>query len=74
VLGVITHLITLYFHDHGPNFGSVALNGNGAIIFLLLAAIGLIIGEIVAVCYRAWLGAFVLPFAIALGLFVFGGL
>ena len=73
LVGVTTHFITLHFRDNGPTFGSLALNGNGAIVFLLLAPIGLIVGEIAAFRSRAWAGAVVLPFAIIGGLFVFGG-
>jgi hypothetical protein len=73
LVAVGTHFITLCFRDNGPNFGTIAFNGNGAIIFLLLAPIGMIVGEIVAFRSRAWAGAVVLPFAIIGGLFVFGG-
>jgi hypothetical protein len=74
LVGVATHFTTLYFRDNGPTFGSVAFNGNGAIIFLLLAPIGLIVGEAVAFRSRAWAGAVVLPFAIIGGMFAFGGI
>ncbi len=73
VFGIAVHFITVFFRDHGPVFGSVAFNGDGAIIFLLLAPIGLIVGEIVAFRSRAWLGMVLLPFAIGAGLFAFGG-
>ncbi len=65
--------MTIYFRDHGPSFGGFSLNGNGAIILLVLAPIALIIGEVYAVRNRAWLGVILLPVAIFFGVFVILG-
>jgi hypothetical protein len=64
VAGVATNNSALHLRDDGLEFGLVAL--------LLLAPLGLLVGEIVAICSRAWLGAVLLPIAIAVGLVFFG--
>lgn len=73
LFGLGLHVVTIYFRDHGPSFGGFSLNGNGAIIFLVLAPIALIIGEVFAVRNSAWLGVILLPVAIFLGVFVILG-
>jgi hypothetical protein len=73
LFGLGLHVVTIYFRDHGPSFGGFSLNGNGAIILLVLAPIALIIGEVYAVRNRAWLGVILLPVAIFFGVFVILG-
>jgi hypothetical protein len=73
LFGLGLHFVTIYFRDHGPSFGGFSLNGNGAIILLVLAPIALIIGEVYAVRNRAWPGVILLPVAIFLGVFVIMG-
>jgi hypothetical protein len=73
LFGLALHFVTVYFRDHGPSFDGIALNGNGAIVFLLLGLIALIIGEVYAVRNRAWLGVILLPIALFLGTFVILG-
>jgi hypothetical protein len=73
VAGIAVHFITVFFRDHGPLTGPYTFRGDGAIVFLLLAPICLIVGEIVAWRRRAWLAVALLPVAIVAGLFIFGG-
>lgn len=70
VFGIIVHGIVAYTRDHGPTLGSLSLGGNGAIALLLLAPIGVLIGEVFYARRRSWLGMAVLPLATVLGLFV----
>lgn len=62
--GAATNSSALHLRDDGLEFGLVAL--------LLLAPLGLLVGEIVAICSRTWVGAVPLPIAIALGVVVLG--
>ena len=73
LFGLAVHFVTVYFRDHGPSGPGWSLRGNGAIIFLFLAPIGLIVGELLCLRYRAWLGMALLPLAILAGLLVVAG-
>ena len=67
------HVVTVYFRPHGSSWNATSLRENGAIVFLLLAPLGLIAGEVLLARRRALLGMALLPFAIFLGLFVVAG-
>jgi hypothetical protein len=71
--GVAVRAVTVWFRDHGPAWGGVALDGNGALVFLLLAPLAILILEVV--CYRrgARLGMLLVPLAVLAGTFVLGG-
>jgi hypothetical protein len=73
VFGLVLHFVTIFFRDNGPEWDGFSLRSNGTVIFLLLAPIGLIVGEVLCARRRAWLGMVLLPFAIFLGLFVIVG-
>jgi|SRR6266571_6389367 hypothetical protein len=73
LFGLALHSLAVYLRDNGPSFDGISVKGNGATIVLPVAVIGLIIGEIVCIRRRAWLGVIVLPFAIFIGLFVIAG-
>jgi hypothetical protein len=70
VFGLIVHGIVVYARDRGPTLGALSLSGNGAIMLLLLAPIGVLFGEVFYARRRSWLGMAVLPIATVLGLFV----
>lgn len=55
IVGVVLHFVTLALRDHGPSFGNVALNGNGASILLVLDLLGIVIAEAICARRRAWL-------------------
>jgi hypothetical protein len=71
--GVAVRALTVWFRDHGPSWGSVALDGNGALVFLLLAPLAIVVLEVW--CYRrgARLGMLLVPLAVLAGTFVLGG-
>jgi hypothetical protein len=61
VAGALLHFLTLLLRDHGPSFGSIALNGNGASIVLVLDLLGILIAEAICVKRRTWLAMLLLP-------------
>ena len=73
LFGLAMHFFALFLRDNGPSFDSISFRGNGALIVLPIAILGLIIGEIVCIRARAWLAVVLLPFAIFIGLFVIAG-
>jgi hypothetical protein len=73
LFGLALHFLAVFLRDNGPSFDGISFRGNGALIILLVALLGLIIGEIVCVSRRAWLAVVLLPFAIFIGLFVVAG-
>jgi hypothetical protein len=73
LFGLAMHFLAVFLRDNGPSFDSISFRGNGALIILPVALLGLIIGEIVCVWRRAWLAVVLLPFAIYIGLFVIAG-
>ena len=73
LLGLAMHYLAVFLRDNGPSFDSISFRGNGALIILPVALLGLIIGEIVCVRRRAWLAVVFLPFAVYIGLFVIAG-
>ena len=73
LFGLAMHFLAVFLRDNGPSFDSISFRGNGALIILPVALLGLIIGEIVCVRRRAWLAVVLLPFAIYTGLFVVAG-
>ena len=73
LFGFAMHFIAVFLRDNGPSFDNISFRGNGALIILPVALIGLIIGEIVCIRRRAWLGVVFLPFAVYIGLFVIAG-
>jgi hypothetical protein len=73
VVGLAVHFIIVYFRDYGPSGSGFSLRGNGAIIFLLLAVVALVAGELWCYRRRAWLGMALLPVAMFLGIFVIAG-
>ena len=73
LFGLALHFLAVFLRDNGPSFDGISFQGNGAAIVLLVALLGLIIGEIICVRRRAWLAVVLLPFAIFIGLFVIAG-
>ena len=73
LFGLAMHFLAVYLRDNGPSFDGISFRGNGALIILPVALLGLIIGEILCVRRRAWLGVVLLPFAVFIGLFVVAG-
>ena len=71
--GITLYFLAVFLRDNGPSFNSISFRGNGALIILPVALLGLIIGEIVCVRRRAWLAVVLLPFAVYIGLFVVAG-
>jgi hypothetical protein len=70
LFGLVLHIVTVYFRDHGPTGTVYTLRGNGAIVFLLLAPVALLIGEVLYARRRRWLAMVLLPIGMFLGLFV----
>jgi hypothetical protein len=68
--GVAVRAVTVWFRDHGPAWDGVALNGNGALVFLLLAPLAILVFEVL--CYRrgARLGMVLVPPAVLAGTFL----
>jgi hypothetical protein len=58
---------------HEPAWGGVALHGNGALVFLLLAPLSILILEVVRDRRGAGLGMLLVPPAVLAGTFVLGG-
>jgi hypothetical protein len=73
LFGLALHFLAVFLRDNGPSFDGISFRGNGALIVLPVALLGLIIGEIICVRRRAWLAVVLLPFAIFIGLFVLAG-
>ena len=73
LFGLALHFLAVFLRDNGPSFDGISFRGNGALIVLPVALLGLIIGEIVCVSRRAWLAVVLLPFAIFIGLFIIAG-
>ena len=73
LFGLAMHFLAVFLRDNGPSFDSISFKGNGALIILPVALLGLIIGEIVCVRRRAWFAVVLPPFAIYTGLFVVAG-
>ena len=73
VFGVSLHFLAVLLRDHGPSGVGWSLQGNGATIVFLPALIALVVGEIYLARNRAWLATPLLPIALFLGLFSFGG-
>jgi hypothetical protein len=73
LFGLALHTLTAYTRDHGPTWGDYSLQGNGAVVLLLLAPVALLLGEAWCARRRAWLGMALLPLTIFLGLFVILG-
>ena len=73
LFGLGLHVVTAYLSDSGPSWDGYSLRGNGVLIFLPLLPLALIIGEVYAVCSKAWLGVILLPVALFLGMFVILG-
>jgi hypothetical protein len=73
LFGLTLHVLAMFLSDNGPSFDGISFRGNGALIVLPVALLGLIIGEIVCVRRRAWLAVVLLPFAVFIGLFIIAG-
>jgi hypothetical protein len=73
LFGLALHFLAVFLRDNGPSFDGISFRGNGALIVLPVALLGLIIGEITCVSRRAWLAVVLLPFAIFIGLFIIAG-
>jgi hypothetical protein len=73
LFGLTLHVLAVFLRDNGPSFDGISFRGNGALIVLPVALLGLIIGEIVCVSRRAWLAVVLLPFAVFIGLFILAG-
>ena len=73
LFGLAMHFLAVFLRDNGPSFDSISFKGNGALIILPVALLGLIIGEIVCIWRHAWLAVVLLPFAVYFGLFVIAG-
>ena len=57
LVGLALHFLVVFLRDNGPSFNGISLRGNGALIVLAVALLGLILGEIVAVRRRALLAS-----------------
>lgn len=73
LFGLALHFLAVFLRDNGPSFDGISFRGNGALIVLPVALLGLIIGEIMCVSRHAWLGVVLLPFAVFIGLFIIAG-
>ena len=71
--GMAVRAVTVWFRDHGPAWDGIALNGNGAAVFLLLAPVAVLALE--ALCYHrgARLGMLLVPPAVLAGTFLVAG-
>lgn len=66
--GVGVRTLLAFLWTHGPTIQGYALRGSGAwIVPLLLLPLGLIVGLVLTVRSRLWLGLALLPCALALG-------
>ena len=73
LFGLALHFLAVFLRDNGPSFDGISLRGNAALIVLLVALIGPIIGKIVEMRRRGWFAVELLPFALFIGLFVIAG-
>jgi hypothetical protein len=73
LVGATLHFVTLVLRDHGPSFGKIAFNGNGASIVLILDLIGIISAEVICARRRAWLAMVLLLIVWYAGRFVLFG-
>jgi hypothetical protein len=73
LLGLGIRLLIDWANQHGPSGDGWSLQGNGALVFVLLIPIVVIAGEVVAAVRRKWLDMPLLPLALALGM-IAGGL
>jgi hypothetical protein len=73
LFGLTLHFLAVLLRDNGSSFDGISFRGNGALIVLPVALLGLIIGEIVCVRRHAWLAVVLLPFAVFIGLFIIAG-
>jgi hypothetical protein len=64
LFGLAMHFLAVFLRDNGPSFDSISFRGNGALIILPMALLGLIIGKTLCVRRRAWLGVVLLPLAV----------
>ena len=71
--GVALRTVTVWFRDHGPSWGGVALDGNGALVFLLLVPLAILLLEVLCSRRGARLGMVLVPPAVLAGTFVLGG-
>ena len=72
VVGLALHVLATYLRDDGPSWESLSLSlrGNGALVVLIPAMIALVLGELLCVRRRAWLGTLLVPLGLYVGLFV----
>ncbi len=73
LFGLTLHMIAVALRDYGPSGPGWSLRGNGALIVLPIAVLGLVAGEVVCAQRRLWLGMLLLPLTIFAGLFVVAG-
>ena len=69
-IGLISNRIIVYFRDHGPMIDGASYNGNGALDFLLLPLIALVVGIVVYSRRRDWAALGLYVVTIFLGLLV----
>jgi hypothetical protein len=70
VAGLGLHTLAVATRDFGPAWGALSLRGNGAAIVLPLAVATFVLGEVLCVRRRAWLGMALVPLGLFVGLFV----
>lgn len=68
--GLVLHILAVAMRDFGPEWGALSLRGNGAAIVLPLAVATFVVGEVLCVRRRAWLGMALVPLGLFVGLFV----
>jgi hypothetical protein len=73
LVGLAVRLVTGWFRDHGPSWDGISLAGNGAIVFLLLAPVALVVGMVWCARRRDWLGMALVPVGLFVGLTVVAG-
>jgi hypothetical protein len=73
LFGLALHVVAVWLRDYGPAGNGWSLRGNGALIVLPVALVGLVIGEVICAVRRLWLALLLLPLAIVAGLFIIAG-
>lgn len=73
LFGLALHAAAIGLRDYGPSGPGWSLRGNGALIVLLVAMLGLAAAEALCIGRRLWLAVVLLPFAVFAGLFLVAG-
>ena len=70
LVGLVLHVVLVAMREFGLEWGAILLRGNGAAVILPLAFATFVIGEVICVRRRAWLGMALVPIGLFAGLFV----